>query len=314
MVYLYRRVLISGTEEGVEGVSAGLAAISTFMQDCGWNLYDDRSAQPGSSLDTTHMKYVFSSNGEEGNYPTYFMTLTSGSTASPNSNLMYMSISTAYDLGTHTTATSGVDTRSLLTNADTNGDGRFQIMSQSDNTEIYMAGDSEMVHLISRKETDNNSTNTMDNVYFGRFNSFFTVDENPYPLIVFGVPGNTISAVTTTFPRGVWGNPPESSSIRGHVSTVAPTQITTSDPSQPYDMGVDSIFIAVPIAVYYIGSASSPPQAVAGTVRNGWVGADRTRLLNLSILTASGSGGAQEYITFTNQTSLSIPSIIVRKT
>ena len=314
MTYVYREVLISGTAEGVEGVSAGLAEISTFMQDCGWDLHDDRSAEPGSSLDTTHMKYVFSSNGEEGNYPTFFLTLTSGSTATVNSNLMYMSLSTAYDLGTHTTPASGVHTRAALSNTDTNGDGRLQIMSQSDNTKIYMAGDSEMVHFISQKETDINTVNTMDNVFIGRFNSFLTVEDNPYPLMYQGAPGNSITTFTTTFPRGVWSNPPDSSSLRGFITTVAPSTNAIFDTSQPYNMGVDSIFIAVPIAVYYNFVASAPRKGVVGTVRNGWVGADRTRIDNLSILTASGSGGAQEYITFSQANSISIPSMIVRKT
>lgn len=312
MVYLYRRVLVSGTAEGVEGVSAGLAEISTFMQDCGWTLFDDRSAQPGNALNTDHMKYVFSSNGEEGNYPTYFFTLTSGSTTSVNSNAVYFSCDSAYDIGTHTTAASGVTTRNGTGNTDVNGDNRLQILSQSDNTEIYMAGDSEMVHLITRKESDNNSTNTMDNVYFGRFNSFFTVDENPYPLIVMGQAGNGIVTATTSFPRGIWGNPPESSAARGQLTTIG--MAVSFDNNQPYDMGVDSIFTALPIAITYNNLAPyAHKKAYAGTVRNGWISADRTRLANLSILTASGTEGAQEFITFTHQTLTSTPSIVVRK-
>lgn len=314
MTYVYREVLISGTAEGVEGVSAGLSEISTFMQDCGWDLIDDRSAEPGTILDSTHMKYVFSSNGEEGNYPTYFVTLTSGSTTTVNSNFMYMSLSTAYDLGAHTTPASGVHTRNLLTNTDTNGDGRLQIMSQSDNTYLYMAGDSEMVHFITRKANDNNSVNTMDNVYIGRFNSFLTVEDNPYPLMYLGVPGNNITTAITTYSRGMWGNPPQSSSLRSNITTIVPSAITSSDTNQPYNMGVDSIFIAFPIAVYYISTASFARKGVVGTVRNGWVGADRTHLDNFSVLTASGSGGAQEYITFSQANSLTIPSMILRKT
>jgi hypothetical protein len=319
MTYVYREVLIPGTDEGVEGVSAGLVEISTFMQDCGWDLVEDRSAEPATGFDDTHPKYVFSSNGESGNYPTFYMTLYSGSANSQNSNSLFAVAHTAYDIGTHLTPASGVrtgvgKTAGVAKPNDTNAENRLHIRSQDDNTEIYMAGDSEMVHLITRKTIDNNSSNTMDNIMFGRFNSFFSVDENPYPMIVQGNSSPTILTATTTFPRGIWSNPPVASSDRGHIETSQPASNAQLDASMPYSMGVDSIFAALPIAVYYIQVGTTDPvKAVAGTVRNGWISVDASDMLNLSILTASGSGGAQEYRSFTHETSFTIDSLVVRK-
>jgi hypothetical protein len=319
MVFQYKRVVVSGTNEGVEGTSAGLAEISSFMQDCGWDLVEDRSAEAATGFDDTHPKYVFSSNGEAGNYPTFYMTLYSGSAVSVNSNSLFAVAHTAYDIGTHLTPASGVrtgvgKTAGVAKPNDTNAENRLYIRSQDDNTEIYMSGDSEMVHLITRKTNDNNSTSTMDNIMFGRFNSFFSVDENPYPMIVQGNSSADITVATTTFPRGIWGNnPPVASSDRGHITTAAPASNAQLDSGMPYSMGVDSIFAALPIAVYYERVAGFPVGAVAGTIRNGWISCDRTDLLNLSILTASGSGGAQEYISFTSESSFTIDSLVVRK-
>lgn len=311
MVYIYRKVLVSATTEGIEGVSSGMASISTFMQDCGWNLVEDRSSEPGTGQDATHMKYVFSSNGEEGNYPTFYMTLYSGSSSAANTDLMFAVTHTAYDTGTHLTPASGVRTGNGTLVTDVNADNRLQIKSQSDDTEIYMAGDSEMVHLITRKTIDNNSINTMDNIFFGRFNSFFSVEDNPYPLIIQADQTLSITVATSTFPRAVWSNPPQSSAARAHVSTNSPS--TLFDANQPYNLGVTSIFTALPIVIYYLSVPGDIVQSVAGTVRNGWISADGSSLLNLSILTASGSGGAQEYISFTKENSLTTPSLIVRK-
>lgn len=310
MVFQYRRVLVSGTAEGVEGVSAGLAEISTFMQDCGWTLVEDRSAEPGTGADDTHMKYVFSSNGESGNYPTFYITLYSGSSTSVNSNSMYTVAHTAYDIGTHLTPASGVRTGTSNNVTDSNGDNLLQIMSQSDNTEIYMSGDSEMVHLVTRKESDNNSANTMDNAYFGRFNSFYSVEDNPYPMIVVCGAGNSINTAITTYPRGIAGNPPTSSPDRSRMTTHAPAA-GSFDANQPYDLGVDSIFTALPILISYENLNNI--KGMAGTVRNGWISADSTRLLNLSVLTSSGTEGLQEFISFTSETLSSTPSLILRK-
>ena len=316
MVYIYRTVVASGTNEGVEGVSKGMASISLFMQDCGWDLVEDRSTEPATGFDNTHMKYVFSSNGEEGNYPTFYMTLYSGSATGINADTMYMVAHTAYDTGTHLTPASGVrtavgQTAALAKPNDTNADNRLLIYSQTDDTEIYMAGDSEMVHLITRKVNDNNSASTMDNSYFGRFNSFLSVDRNPYPLIVVARPGALITTSVTSFPRGIWGNPPQSSPNRTHVTIQAPT--TIADANMPYINGVDSIFTALPLIVYYNTTTGDPVKGVVGTVRNGWVSSDGTSMFNLSILTASGTGGAQEYISFTHETTTTTPSIVVRK-
>jgi hypothetical protein len=249
------------------------------------------------------MKYVFSSNGEEHNYPTFFVTLYSGSSTAQNGDVMRHQVHTAYDVGTHDVPASGVvsDTALGYTSQTLN------IVSQTENTHLTMAGDAEMIHVVSRKETTKTSS-TMDNIYFGRFNSFDSVDDNPYPLICQG--GTSFIITDQINARGIGGNPPQGFQNNGEMLTMV---FNLNDAQQPYQMGVDSIFFAQPIVVAY--SDPTPiRKGIAGTVRNGWRGADATSLLNLSILTASGTAiGVQTYQSFTRWNSVSNPSLILRK-
>jgi hypothetical protein len=314
MVYQYSEVKVDGTAEGVEGVSGALEQISTFMQNCGWTLVDDRSSQPGSSnIETTH-KYVFSSNGENGEYPTFFMTLTSGTSATVNSNLLGVTAHTAYDVGTNSIPASGARTTTGAATTMPNTITSLNVRSQDDNTEIYMAGDSEMVHLVTRREITNNSSVTMDSISFGRFDSFMSVEENPYPMLINGANGTGIVTAGTVSPRSIGGQPP-----RGFVNNSETTVLSTSPQSyadgvQPYSINsVDSIFFGYPMQVVYNDATSPGWKGAAGMVRGAWLGADATRLLNLSILTASGTFGEQTYRTFTHASTSTTPSLIVRK-
>lgn len=314
MVFQYREVVVSGTQEGVEGVSAALEEISTFMQDCGWTLIDDRSSQPGTANASTHMKYVFSSNGEEGNYPTFFVSMYSGTSAAVNSNLITTDCHTAYDLGANNVPASGIRTTAGAVTTVPNTLTSLAVRSQDDNMQLFMSGDSEMIHIVSRREISNSTTTTMDSISLGRFNSFMSVEENPYPMIVNGNSSTAVATVSTTAPRSIGGQPP-----RGFVNNNETTVATYStqayaDNAQPYSINaVDSIFFAFPLMVIYNDTTSPGFKGAAGTIRGGWLGADSTRLLNLSILTASGTFGAQEYRSFTHATATTTPSLIVRK-
>ncbi len=309
MVLLYRTVVVSGTAEGVEGVSAGMAAISLFMQDCGWDLIDDRSAEPGTNVAATHMKYVFSSNGEEGNYPTFYYTLFSGTTTTVNSNIISMMGHTAYDVGTHDVPISGAKTTTATPLPKTQL--QLSIRSQDDNSELFMSGDSEMIHIITAREITNNSNLTMNNAYFGRINSFLSLEDNPYPLIVVGSNSSTI--ITTAAGSniaGIGGNPPLSIADTSEMSVL---DTAISDISRPYNLGdFTSVFFAQPMLVFY-NSTTPRVRGIAGTVRNGWVGADGTYMLNKTILTASGSFGEQKYQAFRPEANATTKSIILRK-
>jgi hypothetical protein len=303
MVFLYRRIVVSGTLPDKEGVSLGLSEISTFLQDVGWNLIDDRSAEPATGVRSTHMKYVFSSNGEQGQYPTFFLTLFSGTSAAQNSDAVGHQVHTAYDVGTHDIPASGVVSDTLLGYVSNS----LQIESQTENMQLWMSGDSEMVHIVSERETTKNST-TMDNVYFGRYNSFEPIYENPYPLIA---QGGTNTIVTDQInARGIGGNPPRAFAQNTDMTTFA-ALITTGQ--QPYNIGaVDSIFVALPLLVVY-NDTSPVGKGVSGTIRNGWKGTSPSAgLLNLSFLTASGTFGEQIYQSFSREDNTSVSSMILR--
>ena len=306
MPFNYKRIIVSGTQEGVEGVSAALAEMSSFMQDCGWVLIDNRSDQPGTAVNSTHMKYVFSSQGEENNFPTFFVTMYSGTTSTVNDNVIGFDLHTAYDVGTHTVPASGIRTTSSEIASVTE---TISVPSQTDNTEIFMSGDSEMVHFVTRKQIVNNDLATMDNCYMGRFNSFFKTSENPYPLLLATSLNTAIVTDSNTgFFRAIGGEPPQA------ITPISTQVFFVSDANEPYNLGtVSSIFFARPILISYQQISPFIMKGVAGTVRNGWAGADATNLFNLSILTASGTFGSQEYQSFTAEGSFSQNSIILRK-
>lgn len=309
MVFGYTKVIVSGTRENVEGVSAALVEISTFMQSVGWVLVDNRSAEPGTAIDATHMKYVFSSNGEENNYPTFFTTLYSGISVLTDSSSISMSMHTAYDANAHTTPASGVRSTSSAIGSISQ---TLNVRSQDDDVAIYMSGDSEMVHLITARQISNNNTLTISNVYFGRINSFMTLDENPFPLIMVGTNANTIiTTATSSNITGVGGNPIKGFNTFNEMKVIA---TTIADDKQPYNLGnLESVFFANPLIVTYEDTLPIA-KGIAGTIRNGWQGADGTHMLNFSILTASGSFEVQTYQAFIPADGgVFIPSIIIRK-
>lgn len=311
MVFKYKKVTVSGLPEGLEGVSEGLREISTFMQEAGWTLEDDRSAEPGTAVDATHMKYVFSSNGEESNYPTFYFTLFSGTAATVNSNSISVSAHTAYDVGSHVVPSSGVKSVSgeLPTVQRT-----FQVRSQDDNTEITMSGDSEMVHIITARVNSNNIATTMSNTYFGRFNSFLSLEDNPFPLIHVNTNVNTIRTIASFRDlNGIGGNPPLSFGGDSEMIVTISSPLIP-DTAIPYNVGTaTSIFLAQPLLVSYISTPLNV-KGIAGTIRNGWQSADGTSMLNKSILTASGSFGVQEYQAFRPEANnTTVPSIVIRK-
>jgi hypothetical protein len=313
MVFQYKVVVVSGLPEGLEGASEALREISTFMQDAGWTLEDDRSAEPGTAISATHMKYVFSSTGESNQYPRFYTTLFSGTAASVNSNSITMMVHSAYDVGAHDVPASGV--KSALLELPT-ANQPFQVRSQDDNTELTMSGDSEMVHIITARVNSNNLTTTMSNGYVGRFNSFLSVEDNPFPLVQVATNFNTIRTVATFRDlTGIGGNPPIAFDQLSSMIVFIPSAL--NDAHGPYNVGTaTSIFFAQPMFISYNSTLTTPPaKGIAGTVRGAWSGNDGTSMLNKTILTASGAGfGVQEYQAFRPEANnTTVPSIIIRK-
>lgn len=306
MVFRYKLVTVSGTQEGVEGVSAGINEITTYLQEVGWNLVDDRRSQAASNdISLTH-KVVFSSNGEEDNYPTFFLTLVSGTSTATDQNAVTFLAHTAYDLTAHDVPASGV---SSGPNNKPSAVERLQIRSQDDDTEIYMSGDSEMVHFITRRVNLNNISSTMDNVMVGRFNSFMSIEDNPYPLIANGSTGITITTAEFSEVRGTGGNPPEAFDASGSME-VRNYVINTAQ--QPYNIGAaDTVFNALPLLVSY--NSASIGKGIAGTIRNAWALPANVGVLNLGNLIASGTFGIQEYLSFTVEPNSSGDPLVVRK-
>jgi len=306
MVFKYKLATVSGTQEGVEGVSAAINEITDYLQQAGWSLVDDRRSQPGSlDIALTH-KVVFSSNGEEDNYPTFFLTVTSGNNASANSNGVNFLVHTAYDLSAHDVPASGVSSGPGNKPA---GVETLQVRSQDDDTEIYMSGDSEMVHFVTRRVNSNNISSTMDNVMVGRFNSFMDLEENPYPLLTNGSSFIIITTEEFVEVRGVGGNPPESfdASTDMEIRTFAVNSL-----QQPYNIeSADTVFTALPLVVSY--TSAGVRKGVAGTVRNGWRVPGGVGVFNLGVLVASGTFGVQEYLAFLDEPTQSTPALIVRR-
>lgn len=310
MVFTFRKVVVSGTQEGVEGASAAIQELNTFMQDAGWTLVDDRSAESATGTDSTHHKIVWSSNGEQGNYPTFYVTAYSGINSVIDNDRVSFDVHTAYDVGTHTFPASGVRAAdSGLTGIAGNATS-VQVRSQDDDTELYISGDSEMVHFVTRKAIDNSASNTMDSISFGRFNSFMPVDENPYPLLVNsdGTLGGGV-VVRNFNARGVGGNPPTGFNTGGDMEVL---DYGLADNNHPYNLGsANDIWLALPLLVTY-DETTVPRSGIAGTIRNGWIGAEADVLDNLSVLTASGSFGSQKYQSFTRAIPGNVESLILR--
>jgi hypothetical protein len=267
------------------------------LQAAGWQLIDNRSTQAGSATPSLTHKLVFSSNGEAGNYPTFYMTLFSGTGAAAGSSLVSFLMSTAYDVVAHDVPSSGVSS-----SANNIQDANTSLNTPSEaNFEVWMSGDSEGVAFITRQ------TSTYDSICLGRANSFSSVSENSFPLYVSGG-GSSAIVVSNSSVRGVGGNPPRAFTASNEMEA---SLVTFAAANQPYDLdAATSIFLAVPILLMY-DDASPIRKGAAGTLRNVWATAGTNAgTLAEGRLTASGTFGAQTYRVFP----LTTEGLLIRET
>jgi hypothetical protein len=285
MSFVYQNITISGARVDTEGASKFIQEASSFLQDAGWQLIDDRSAQAGSATPSLTHKLVFSSNGEAGNYPTFYLTVFSGTAALAGSSLVTFLMSTAYDTAAHDVPSSGVSS-----SANNIQDSNVTLNTPSEaNFEVWMSGDSEGVVFITRQ------TATYDSVCLGRANSFSTVQENSFPLYINGVSSSSI-VVSNANVRGVGGNPPRAFNAGNEISAETTAFASTN---QPYDLSTTtSIFLATPIVLMY-DDTTPIRKGAAGTIRNAWATAGTNAgVLSEGRLTASGTSGVQTYRVF----------------
>ena len=283
MSFGYQELTISGSVEGHEGTIEFIRNLKTFMLDIGWTLTEDRTDQPGSSDGDTRL--VMQSNGEAGEYPTFYMVVVSGSSATPASNFTWFQLSTAYDTGNHEVPASGVATENFPS-----GHGFLNTRSQEDYA-VWMSGDSEALAIVTRQ-----SPTTYDSILIGRANSFMSTADNPFPL--YYISRNTAVILTVdagTYMRGIGGNPPQFFGSADMVSYAYPI----ASANQPYQLGsAESIYFASPIIMAY-RDISPLRKGVIGTVGSGWHGVGTsTGLYKEGRLTASGTSGVQTYRVF----------------
>lgn len=299
MPFTYSHVIVSGTNSGVEGVAQFIQLARPFLESAGWTMVDDRTAQAGSAtLANTH-KMVFSSRGESGAEPTFYMTIVSGTGAGPANNQASFVVHTAYDVGTHALPASGVASSTVA-----NASAALQVRSTDSVTEVWMSGDADGVTFVTKRIT---AVPTFDSQTIAKVKSFYGSAVEPYGIFLLG--SSTIALQTSTIALyGVANEPPlsidNSTLLANAVSPTLPAA------AQPYNTGVaDSIYFAMPIVVV-LGSANKQQGAV-GVIPSLWEGTSTTGgMLNEGILTASGSGGVQTYKVFSDSTK----SLIIRRT
>lgn len=288
MPFGFKTFVVSGTRSDTEGASKLVQELSTFMVSVGWTVTDDRTDQPGISH-----KMVLQSNGEDSNFPTYYMIVHSGNSATPTADQDTINIlpATAYDVGAHAVPASGVEV------PNNNNIAPIDVDSNG-NTDIWMSGDSEGVAIVTKKQ----GGNVYDSTFFGRANSVRTVEENPYPLYTAGVNGIAVDP-TPTAVKGIGGQPPQLFTGSSDIVALA-YSFATND--APYNIGAaTSIYFASPIVLVHGDTTGGVPpdlhrRGIIGTARNVWVSAGSNQsLLQASKLTASGTFGKQVYQAFT---------------
>lgn len=305
MVFNFRKVIISGTTPGVEGVSVFLQEAKTFLEGAGWTTVEDRSGQAGSSDSSLTHKIVFSSKGESGDNPTFYMTLFSGvAEAAANSQVSFL-VHTAYDTVTHQVPSSGISSNATHSQ---NNNTPLAVRSTDSVSEVWMSGDADAVTFVVKRI----SNSTFDSATVGKWKSFYSRQEEPYGLFINSSATTNIHTGTLAAWQGVFGEPPRrcdgttsTPSLGGLVISLATTQ-------QPYNAGAaTSIFQAVPILATLTDNAADQ-QGILGMLPNTWEGVGTNHgLLSESVLTSSGTDfGARTYRAFC----LTANSLIIRET
>jgi hypothetical protein len=283
MVFIYREVTVSGANEGVEGSSGIINAMTDLLVDCGWSIEDDRRAQPGSSNSTTTHKVVLVNNGgETGTNPNWYLTIVSGTTTTINSNTVGLQVSTSYDVSAHFPFASGVAHPSS-TNPATN---RTFLCDSNGFTALFMSADKEGIAMVTNYEGSDRYQ-----VYAGRVDSFLGPELEPY-----GIAVNTLLQPNpTVVTYGIVGNPPQELSAAQDSTTLTYLQTNAQQPRQ--NLGQDEAsWTAVPI-MWVVQDSSPARKGAIGYFRNMFAMAVETAGVPF-IGRATVSGTGQEFRVF----------------
>ena len=291
MSFAFREVTISGLRTDVEGTSSALNEITDVMvNEMGWVIEDDRRLQSGSTNVTLTHKVVFNSDqGESGSESNWYLTITSGTSAAIGTNSLGLQIHSAYDVVTHDTAASGVETPAAHTTftLGTDSDGIFN---------LWVSGDKDGIVLVT------NETNTYDHMIIGKSKTFLDASTEPFGLYIAGAAGTTPGSTTV---RSIVGNPPIALQNTNDGEFLTITLGINNEPR--FNLGqVEPIFTVLPM-VHTIDDAAS--KGAIGLVRNAWMAApEDVGWLQESILTITGSN--QTYLAFPDNSE----GLVIRRT
>jgi len=294
MSFAYREVVVSGTRDGVEGTSQCINEITDVMvNQMGWVLEDDRRAQAGSSNETLTHKVVFKSNlGESNDQPNWYMTITSGTGSAQRNNFLSFKIHSAYDVGTHDTAATGVETPSTISTLTlpTDSDGNFV---------LWISGDKDGIALVT------NSRSVYGHALVGRSQHF--VDNSIEP---FGLYINTSTDVNpaTLSCRSIAGEPPQAFQNVSEGEILSYPFSTTHEPR----MGLGSpeaFFTAMPLMHMTDDASPSIRKGAIGLISGAWSCAPTgAGWVKETVITVSGSPD-REYVAFPTTTN----GLVIRK-
>jgi hypothetical protein len=293
MVFIYREVTVSGANQGVEGSSGIINAMTDLLVDCGWSIEDDRRAQPGSTnTATTHKVVLVNNGGETGTYPNWYLTIVSGTSATQKANTVGLQVSTSYDIGAHTPAASGI---SHPTSTNPSSNRTFVCDSDGFNA-LFMSADKEGIALINNYEGIDRYQ-----VYAGRVDSFLGPELEPYGIAVHTLLQPNPTVVT----YGIVGNnPPQELSAGQDATTLTYLLTNAQQPSQ--NLGQEEAsWVAVPI-MWVVQDASPARKGAIGYFRNMFaVATDTAGVPFIGRATVSGTG--QEFRIFSGSaTSLAL--------
>jgi hypothetical protein len=301
MPFQYQHFTISGSRDEVCGASEFVTKAKEFLESAGWTVVDDRRTEPGSAVDADTHKVVLSSDGEGHAYPTYYMTIASGTGSETNAPNVSFMMSTGYDVGTHDVLPTDAKIPGAL------GSSELVSVLAQDDFRVWMSGDSEGVVFITQGAP---GPTNYDSLSLGRANPFYHVGIDPYPLYILEAAGTIITPGDASA-RLIAGNPPHA--VTGNSQGVT-LELTFAGANQPYTgshTSVTSIFLAVPVVLAFTTSAANPYRGAIGTARNHWYGAGTAAgMLAEATLTASGSFGEQIYRAFPPNT---VSSLVIRQ-
>jgi len=296
MAFAFREVTISGNKVGVEGISAALNEITdVLVNEMGWELFDDRRTQAGNSNVTLTHKVVFRNNGgEDGTANSWYFTLTSGTGASVASNIIGFQMTDSYDVSTHDTSSSGVETPT------SHNGGVTMTLDSNGIFNLWVSGNKDGLVFVNNRE------NLYGMLLVGKSKTFLDSVTEPQGLYSFSSTSSTLA--TTLSARTIAGNPPEAFSATSDSEILSLNQSSSNEPR--IGLGnTDAIFTLLPLTLT-VDDTTGPRKGFIGLLQNVWsVPPTSAGWIKESLVAISGSN--QTYLAFPET---SAGGIAIRKT